>query len=974
MVWHNKNHNNRQFVVNGNDCLRLPTVKTISIFRRTLALLIVTLLEISSWAFLFAWRLESAILERSKLPQPIFNFNNSNNKVPLYQIVDPSLTFIPRIYILILIIKTFTAPENPLDPSTFTKYSYHFLVFYSLIFVSAIVRAFDCYLTNSYSPDSFTVEKLFTFVDLLLCFILWFIIISSPSEIDHRELVDFEDDDHSVLVLYDGRVVRNGRILSLESSASPLSSITFSWIKPLLKSAVKCKLMETSLWALPLRQRARENFELFTKTKECYTTKITALNLTRRIYLANRKIIFFQFVTATGAVVFHYANPIFLRKLLNFIQIYHDHHHQHQQSDDNYNTSLEKKTGYVYCLTLFICNVASILIASQTLLWGRRWHISLTHMLNSEIYVHALRLKKGYETTTSFCNNAIPENDENGDSSDELASLINQDTQRLAELASYLHVRIIFLYNILGNSFLAGLVVMVVSLPLTHYINRRIMVAQSCLTDAKSWRLKLLYGLCEGMRTIKFLALERRWEQAIMNARGNEIVNLIKLYTQDTILSLIWLATPVFITVVSFIWYTMVEKKSLDASLDNIARFLNMQNNVYDEKNIILQQQPYNEQVKIGFLPALSIFEWGNDKESRASFRLFIPSIQFPPGKLSVISGTSKSGKTSLLSALFNEMHMIAGEQLPVLPSRFLAFQGRNQSLARNGAYYLHKVAYVAQTAWVTNGTLRENILFTEPWDDTRYRTVLYQCDLVRDLSLFSNGDLTLTRDKGISTSVYIQNKISLARAVYSKAQTVIIDDIFVTFGRLTSTFIYENCIRGELMKGRTIIVSTTYPDMFWARDAQLFIYMASPNKYEGRVETIETDPEKIVDFIKKRRAEQSDQKILPEYNSIPILNNIHIPIDEVNSLFENMSVDGLNGSSALEEDEFVDGVSNMPESLEDEEEKEKDEACRRARDYAYATYYSVCGGWKYWITAILFTLLPRLIYILENFWLKEGT
>lgn len=72
-----------------NDCLRLPTSKTVSVFRTSILLLILTLLEISSWAFLFAWRLESAILEKGDSP---------NSKIPpLYQVVDPALAFIPRV-------------------------------------------------------------------------------------------------------------------------------------------------------------------------------------------------------------------------------------------------------------------------------------------------------------------------------------------------------------------------------------------------------------------------------------------------------------------------------------------------------------------------------------------------------------------------------------------------------------------------------------------------------------------------------------------------------------------------------------------------------------------------------------------------------------------------------------------------------------------------------------------------------------
>lgn len=70
---------------------------------------------------------------------------------------------------------------------------------------------------------------------------------------------------------------------------------------------------------------------------------------------------------------------------------------------------------------------------------------------------------------------------------------------------------------------------MVVALPSTHYISKRLMFAQSHLTDAKSWRLRLLRELCEGIRTIKFLASERRWEQAITASRPTQLLTQYKL-------------------------------------------------------------------------------------------------------------------------------------------------------------------------------------------------------------------------------------------------------------------------------------------------------------------------------------------------------------------------------------------------------------------------------------------------------------
>lgn len=86
-------------------------------------------------------------------------------------------------------------------------------MFYSLTFISALIRCFDYYFTN----QTLAIDKSFALIDLLLCFILWIVIITSPSELDQGELVDFEDDDDGVLVLHDGRVVRNVRLVNYVS-------------------------------------------------------------------------------------------------------------------------------------------------------------------------------------------------------------------------------------------------------------------------------------------------------------------------------------------------------------------------------------------------------------------------------------------------------------------------------------------------------------------------------------------------------------------------------------------------------------------------------------------------------------------------------------------------------------------------------------------------------------------------------------
>ncbi len=84
--------------------------------------------------------------------------------------------------------------------------------------------------------------------------------------------------------------------------------------------------------------------------------------------------------------------------------------------------------------------------------------------------------------------------------------------------------------------------------------------------------------------------------------------------------------------------------------------------------------------------------------------------------------------------ALLGEMHFT-----PVSPSSWY-------NLPRGGG-----VAYAAQESWVLNETIRDNILFGSEYDEERYKKVLYQCALERDLELFEAGDKSEVGEKGMS-------------------------------------------------------------------------------------------------------------------------------------------------------------------------------------------------------------------------------
>ncbi|CAH1248229.1 ABCC9 [Branchiostoma lanceolatum] len=164
--------------------------------------------------------------------------------------------------------------------------------------------------------------------------------------------------------------------------------------------------------------------------------------------------------------------------------------------------------------------------------------------------------------------------------------------------------------------------------------------------------------------------------------------------------------------------------------------------------------------------------------------------ISIPQGKLTFIVGSVGSGKSSLLNALLGEMTTITGSV------RF--------SSAHNS------VAYAAQKPWLLNASLKDNILFGSPMDRGRYSAVISACALQPDLDILPAGEETEIGEKGINLSGGQKQRVSVARALYSTADIVILDDPLSALDVHVGTQLFEEGIVGLLAaEGRTVILVT---------------------------------------------------------------------------------------------------------------------------------------------------------------------
>jgi ATP-binding cassette subfamily C (CFTR/MRP) protein 1 len=122
------------------------------------------------------------------------------------------------------------------------------------------------------------------------------------------------------------------------------------------------------------------------------------------------------------------------------------------------------------------------------------------------------------------------------------------------------------------------------------------------------------------------------------------------------------------------------------------------------------------------------------------------------PGELCAVVGRVASGKSTLCSAILNETILEQGE---------IVLKGR--------------VAYAAQSPWILNASVRDNILFGMPMDEEKYERVIHACQLTYDLEMLEDGDLTQIGERGITLSGGQKARVSVARAAYSDADTIIL-------------------------------------------------------------------------------------------------------------------------------------------------------------------------------------------------------
>lgn len=622
-------------------------------------------------------------------------------------------------------------------------------------------------------------------------------------------------------------------------------------------------------------------------------------------------------------------------------------------------------------------------------------------------------------------------------------------------------------YVLMGKGAIIGLAAAALMQPIAFVVGKITKRIDEKLQKARDRRVMLLSEAIRAIRMVKYEAWEDEIGAKIMLERRAELKCQAQSWVVYTFFGSLFAFVPMLTIVVAFTWYTLVEGNTLTAAvafpavavlnelrfavsylpsnlLTVIQAWVSMKRiAVYMETGEVdISDDEYRPQTMNGAKDAAARassagvgrielrqaeITWPSESDdaaafaqpqaqpsSTSTFTLSIPDATFEVGHINLVCGKIGSGKTLLLLSLLGEAQLVSGKldcprSHPAASLYAARSASASSSALREWWIDLSLSAYAPQRPFLFNATVRENILFGLEFNARRYRDVIFACGLKPDLKIFKDGDRTEIGEGGTNLSGGQKARISLARAVYSHAGTVLIDDCLSALDSHTTKHVCETLF-GEakgssgLLEGRTTILVTHHVRLMAQRCKKVLVLQEGRQAFFGSAEQFTNSPfyEGLEDEdAKKKDQEEAETPNFGSNNSTAA--NSAVNSDEEDavdaddalldvaggkhanaSTFSHHTVDGAAQKPAMRKQPSTSAFSHISglqdgeaAAVEEEAHKQVTEEARaegRVSFAVYSGYIRAGGGILLWIALIGAFAGYSFSDLGANWWLRIWT
>ncbi|KAG9140525.1 hypothetical protein Leryth_022142 [Lithospermum erythrorhizon] len=711
-------------------------------------------------------------------------------------------------------------------------------------------------------------------------------------------------------------------------AASFISKTFWLWINPLVTKGYRSPLKIEDVPSLSPEQRADILSELFERNwpKPEEQSKHPVRTTLIRVFW--KRLVFTAFLAIVRLCVM-YVGPLLIQRFVDFTA----------------GKGSSPYEGYYLVVILMVAKFVECLSLHQFNFNSQMLGILIRCTLLTTIYKKGLRLSCSARQAHGV---------------GQIVNYMAVDAQQLSDMMWPLHsiwivplqllVSLCILYVYLGLSMLVAISGLVAILIFVIWATRRNNRYQYNIMRSRDSRMKATNEMLGNMRVIKFQAWEEHFSKRIQSFRESEYNWLSKfLYLLSGNMIVLW-GSPLVIATLTF-GSAILFGITLDAGtvFTAISLFKMLQEPIrsFPQSLIQVSQAMVSLERLDKYLTSNELVEESVDRvsgcEGPTAVELRDASFSWddghaPPvvknlnfkikkGELAAIVGTVGSGKSSLLAAILGEMQKCSG-QVRVCGT----------------------TAYVAQSSWIQNGTIQENILFGLPMNMERYKEVIRVCCLRKDLDVMDYGDQTEIGERGINLSGGQKQRIQLARAVYQDCDVYLLDDVFSAVDAHTGSEIFKECIRGAL-KDKTIVLVTHQVDFLHNVDLIMVMRdgaIVQSGKYNDLLDS-------GLDFMELVAAHETSMELV----DVETNQGKPKPISAQKSL-------SLPKDISKEKSKSDEGTSKLIK----EEERETGKVSLEV----YKMYCTEAYGWWGVVAVLLFSFLWQASNMASDYWLAYET